>query len=193
MPQNLHELIENFHRSIENLRREHEIELNELKTTREQVKNLEKKLEEQTAASDAREKLGLRFILAQNSTTDSNEKFQRIRNQLKQFEEIHFETDEQIRLLRKSFDESVESSSNFRQSLTVKRSDLAQQTQIVEKLLEKHEEQILQRLNVLLGENSTFRMKSKKKKRLWSIFVKIWIKKKREVRRRTKRNRRRWK
>jgi len=171
MPRNLHELIENFHRSIENLRREHENELNELKTTREQVKNLEKKLEEQTAVSDAREKLGLRFILAQNSTTtnsndDSNEKFQRIRNQLKQFEEIHFETDEQIRLLRKSFDESVESSSNFRQSLTVKRSDLAQQTQIVEKLLEKHEEQILQRLNVLLGENSTFRTKSKKKKRL---------------------------
>lgn len=171
MPRNLHELIENFHRSIENLRREHENELNELKTTREQVKNLEKKLEEQTAVSDAREKLGLRFILAQNSPTtnsndDSNEKFQRIRNQLKQFEEIHFETDEQIRLLRKSFDESVESSSNFRQSLTVKRSDLAQQTQIVEKLLEKHEEQILQRLNVLLGENSTFRTKSKKKKRL---------------------------
>lgn len=172
MPRNLCELIENFHRSIENLRREHENELNELKTTREQVKNLEKKLEEQTTASDAREKLGLRFILAQNSSSttnsndDLNEKFQQIRNQLKQFEEIHFETDEQIRLLKKSFDESAESSSSFRQSLTVKRSDLAQQTQIVEKLLEKHEEQILQRLNILLGETSSLRTKSKKKKRL---------------------------
>ncbi|CAF1202008.1 unnamed protein product [Rotaria sordida] len=115
----------------------------------------------------------------QNSNTDSNKikelelKFKQIKDQINQFEQCNYESEEQIRLLKQIISNNEqEQTKTITQSLTVKQSDLLQQTTIVENLLNKQHEKILDKILELLDQNprqnqpTTAKNKKPKKKRL---------------------------
>jgi hypothetical protein len=156
----------------------------ELKKSRDQVDLLQRSLNEQyTTCEDIRSKYSLQLLMNQNHTeqqnsnpSDSNKikefesKFQQIKDQIHQFDQCNYESDEQIRLLKQLvFNNDPEQSKTINQSLTVKQADLFQQTDIVENILNKQQTKILEKLTKLLEENpqqTTSKTKKTKKKRL---------------------------
>jgi len=89
----------------------------------------------------------------QNSNTDLNKinelelKLQKIKDQINQFDQCNYETEEQIRLLKQLISNNdPEQTKTITQSLTVKQLDLFHQTEYVEKILNKQQDKILDKL-----------------------------------------------
>jgi hypothetical protein len=105
-----------------------------------------------------------------NKIKEFESKFQQIKDQIHQFDQCNYESDEQIRLLKQLvFNNDPEQGKTINQSLTVKQADLFQQTDIVENILNKQQTKILEKLTKLLEENpqqTTSKTKKTKKKRL---------------------------
>jgi len=115
----------------------------------------------------------------QNSNTDSTKakelelKFQQIKDQINQFDQCNYESEEQIRLLKQIISTNdPEQTKIITQSLTVKQTDLSQQTDIVENILNKQQNKILEKIMELFEQNprydqqQTTKTKKTKKKRL---------------------------
>jgi len=115
----------------------------------------------------------------QNSTTDLNKikelelKLKQIKDQINQFDQCNYESDEQIRLLKQLIlNNDQEQINTIKQSLTVKKSDLFQQTDIVENILNKQQDKIIEKIMELFEKNprydqqTTTKNKKTKKKRL---------------------------
>jgi hypothetical protein len=112
-----------------------------------------------------------------NSNADSNKikelefKLKQIKDQINQFDQCNYESEEQIRLLKQLISTN-EQDKIITQSLTVKQSDLSQQTTIVENLLNKQQDKILTKIMELLDQNPQHDQQTKtknkkiKKKRL---------------------------
>jgi hypothetical protein len=115
----------------------------------------------------------------QNSNTDSTKvkelelKFQQIKDQINQFDQCNYESEEQIRLLKQIISTNdPDQTKIITQSLTVKQTDLSQQTDIVENILNKQQNKILEKIMELFEQNprydqqQTTKTKKTKKKRL---------------------------
>ncbi|CAF1077430.1 unnamed protein product [Rotaria sp. Silwood1] len=115
----------------------------------------------------------------QNSNADSNKvkelelKLKQIKDQINQFDQCNYESEEQIRLLKQLISNNEqEQTKTITQSLTVKQSDLLQQTTIVENILSKQQDKIIDKILELLNQNPrqdqqiTTKNKKPKKKRL---------------------------
>jgi hypothetical protein len=115
----------------------------------------------------------------QNSNIDSTKakelelKFQQIKDQINQFDQCNYESEEQIRLLKQIISTNdPDQTKIITQSLTVKQTDLSQQTDIVENILNKQQNKILEKIMELFEQNprydqqQTTKTKKTKKKRL---------------------------
>lgn len=115
----------------------------------------------------------------QNSTTDLNKikelelKLKQIKDQINQFDQCNYESEEQIRLLKQIISTNdPEQTKIITQSLTVKQTDLSQQTDIVENILNKQQDKIIEKIMELFEKNprydqqTTTKNKKTKKKRL---------------------------
>ena len=151
----------------------------ELEAAKKQIDVLQKTLSEQYIQyEDMKSKYSLQRLMNDNqqqqtgSSADGEKvkeleaKLEQVKIQVNQFDQCHYESDEQIRLLK----ELLFHDRPVSHSHTVKQSDLFQQTNIVENLLQKQQEKILNKLEELLdpnprlsAPNSTAR-KSKKKR-----------------------------
>jgi len=137
----------------------------ELEQARATISVLQSKVDQQyDEYQDMMSKHTLRHLINndnnKNETSNSNvieleSKLKQIKDQLNQFEQCHYESDEQIRLLKQlvSTNDS-EQNNTITQSLTVKQTDLQQQTDIVTNILNKQHEKILEKLANLLEQNS---------------------------------------
>jgi DNA repair exonuclease SbcCD ATPase subunit len=140
----------------------------ELKKSNEKIETLQISLNQQfTDYEDIKSKYSIQYRLNESRSKDSamsdNErqqlkelesKFERITEQLNRFDQCHFESEEQIRLLKQIVFNQEQPARSIAPSLTVKRSDLAQQTSIVENLLQKQNESIVSKLTELLDQSS---------------------------------------
>jgi hypothetical protein len=119
------------------------------------------------------------YVEQQTLNNDSNKvkelelKFQQIKDQINQFDQCNYESDEQIRLLKQLISTNDQPPKTITQSLTVKQSDLEQQTSLVENLLNKQHDTILSKIAELFDQNprseqqtTTTKNKKTKKKRL---------------------------
>jgi hypothetical protein len=157
----------------------------ELERSHKQIDALQKTLNEQyLTCEEMKSKYNLQLLVnanhfeQQNSNSDFNKvkelelKFKQIKDQIHQFDQCNYETDEQIRLLKQLISTNdPEQTKSITQSLTVKQTDLLQQTDIVENILNKQENKILEKINELLEQNprydqQTTKTKKTKKKRL---------------------------
>jgi hypothetical protein len=108
-----------------------------------------------------------------NKTNELELKLKQIKDQVNQFDQCNYESSEQIRLLKQILtNNEQEQTKIITQSLTVKQSDLSQQTDFVENLLNKQQDKILTKIIELLDQNSrqdqqiTTKNRKNKKKRL---------------------------
>lgn len=140
----------------------------ELQRTREQVNLLQESLNEQYLAyEDMKSKYNLQRMMNDNPSEINPMKFdgklQRIKEQIHLFDQCHYESEEQLRLLKEIlFQNDFESMKTINQSLTVKQTDLSQQTDILEDILNKQEEKILEKLAEFFDANSKKRLKRKR-------------------------------
>lgn len=139
----------------------------ELETARKQIDTLQKSLDQQySECEEVRTKYNLQRLMnenyfdQQNSNLDSNKvkelelKLKQIKDQINQFDQCNYESEEQIRLLKQIISNNEQDqASTVTQSLTVKRCDLLQQTNIVENLLNKQHDKILNKIEELLQQN----------------------------------------
>ena len=140
----------------------------ELQRTREQVNLLQESLNEQYLSyEDMKSKYNLQRMMNDNpsdqsiNSTKFEGKIQRIKEQIHHFDQCHYESEEQLRLLKEILLQNDFESIN--QSLTVKQTDLSQQTDIIEDILNKQEEKILEKLSELFATtNSKKRLKRKR-------------------------------
>ncbi|UJR38295.1 hypothetical protein I4U23_030965 [Adineta vaga] len=153
----------------------------ELKHSEAKIDALQKTLDEKCSEyEDMKSKYSLQRLMNenhQNSHTDSSKikefeaKFQQIKDQINQFDQCNYESEEQIRLLKQILITNDQNKTQT-QSLTVKQSDLSQQTDYVENLLNKQHDKILNKIMELLDQNPrqeptlTTKTKKAKKKRL---------------------------
>lgn len=158
----------------------------ELEQAEKQIEVLQAKVNEQfTDYQDMKSKYSLQLILngknseQPTSTINSDKvqelesKLQQIKDQINQFDQCNYETDEQIRLLKQILTTNdYEQNKTITQSLTIKQPDLLQQTDIVESLLNKQHEKMMEKLVELLDKNPQHEQpvitknKKPKKKRL---------------------------
>lgn len=158
----------------------------ELDISQKQIKALQEKLEEKCSEyEDMKTKYNLQYLMNENhsenqsSSTDLNKikelelKLKQIKDQINQFDQCNYETDEQVRLLKQLITHNdQEQNKTITQSLTVKQSDLFQQTDIVENILNKQHEKIIEKIMDLFDKNPQYEQqintknKKNKKKRL---------------------------
>ncbi|CAF0879116.1 unnamed protein product [Adineta steineri] len=159
----------------------------ELEKSQKQITALQDTLNEKcTECDDAKSKYHVQLIMNQNNSEQQNSsaditkmkelelKLKQIKDQVNQFDQCYYENDEQIRLLKQILSSNdQEQSRAITQSLTVKQSDLAQQTDFVENLLNKQHDVILNKIVQLLDQNprndqqvTAKNKKTTKKKRL---------------------------
>ena len=158
----------------------------ELERAQKQIDVLQKSLNQQYSDyEDMKSKYNLQRLMnenhfeQQNSNIHSNKvkelesKLKQIKDQINQIDQCSYESEEQIRLLKQLISNSEqEQIKPITQSLTVKQSDLLQQTMIVENLLNKQHDKILTKVMELLDQNprhdhqTTVKVKRAKRKRL---------------------------
>ncbi|CAF3135256.1 unnamed protein product [Rotaria socialis] len=158
----------------------------ELEQARKQIDTLQNSLDQQySECEEVRTKYNLQRLMnenhfeQQNPNSDSNKvkdlelKLKHIKDQINQFDQCNYESEEQIRLLKQLISNNEQDQTKtIAQSLTVKQSDLVQQTNIVENLLNKQHDKILHKIVELLNQNpqqnsqATTKNKKIKKKRL---------------------------
>ncbi|CAF1476237.1 unnamed protein product [Rotaria magnacalcarata] len=160
----------------------------ELEQARKQINTLQNSLDQQySECEEVRTKYNLQRLMNENhfdqqnpnSDSDSNKvkelelKLKHITDQINQFDQCNYESEEQIRLLKQLISNNEQDQTKtIAQSLTVKQSDLVQQTNIVENLLNKQHDKILHKIEELLNQNpqqnsqTTTKNKKIKKKRL---------------------------
>lgn len=147
----------------------------DLQRAQGQISALQRTVDEkQSECDDMKSKYDLQLLINKNSSTepcDSNRihqyefKLQQIKDQLQQFEQCHYESEEQIRLLKDIFTRhDVEPMKTINQSLTVKQADLIQQTDIIENILHKQEEKILEKLLQFVDQSSNVKKSTKRKR-----------------------------
>lgn len=108
-----------------------------------------------------------------NRTNELELKLKQIKDQVNQFDQCNYESEEQIRLLKQIISTNdPDQTKIITQSLTVKQTDLSQQTDIVENILNKQQNKILEKIMELFEQNprydqqQTTKTKKTKKKRL---------------------------
>jgi len=158
----------------------------DLEKSRKQIDVLQTTLNQQYSEyEDMKSKYNLQRLMnenhfeQQNSTTDLNKikelelKLKQIKDQINQFDQCNYESEDQIRLLKQILlNNDQEQGKLITQSLTVKQSDLFQQTDIVENILNKQQDKILEKIMELFDKNPrcdqqiTTKNKKNKKKRL---------------------------
>ena len=152
---------------------------NELQRSRLQIDALQKTLDEKYLEyEDMKSKYNLQRIMNEHSSTqpttnpnrvqELERKIQQMKEQLQQFDQCHYESEEQIRLLNEILTRhDLEPLKSVNQSLTVKQADLIQQTDIIENILQKQEEKILDKLLQYFDRSSSPNIrKPTKRKRL---------------------------
>ena len=162
--------------------------INQLQTdlgrAQKQIEVLQTTLDQQYSEyEDMKSKYHLQFLMNKNNSEqpnpppDSNKtkelelKLKQIKDQINQFDQCNYESEEQVRLLKQLISNN-EQDKPITQSLTVKQSDLSQQTTIVENILNKQQEKILTKIMEVLNQNPqhdqqiTTKNKKIKKKRL---------------------------
>ena len=139
----------------------------ELKQTKEQIEALRTTVDQQYVDyQDIKSKYSLQRIInekhaEQSGNTESSKLkeyesiVEKVKEQINQFNQCHFETEEQLHLLKQIVSTNDQSPKSITQSSTVKKSDLVQQTSYVESLLKKQNEQILGKLIDLVEQNSS--------------------------------------
>ncbi|CAF0719224.1 unnamed protein product [Adineta ricciae] len=139
----------------------------DLAKAQDQINALQATLNEKCSEyEDMKSKYNLQLFMnknnvgQQNSSSDSGKskdlemKFKQVKEQIDQFDQCHYESEEQIRLLKQIlFNNESQQSKSSSQSFSVKQSDLSQQTNYVESLLNKQQEKILNKLEELLNQN----------------------------------------
>jgi hypothetical protein len=162
----------------------------DLERSEKQIDVLQTTLNQQYSEyEDMKTKYNLQRLMNENhfeqqtSTIDLNKikelelKLKQIKDQINQFDQCNYESEEQIRLLKQLIfnNDQEQQTKLITQSLTVKQSDLFQQTDIVENILKKQQDKILEKIMELLEKNSrddqqttttTTKNKKNKKKRL---------------------------
>ena len=158
----------------------------ELERAQKQIDTLQKSLNQQYSDyEDIKTKYNLQRLMnenhfeQQNSNTDSNKvkelesKLKQIKDQINQFDQYSYESEEQVRLLKQLMSNNEqEQIKPIAHSLTVKQSDLLQQTTIVENLLNKQHDKVLTKIMELLDQKprhdhqTTSKIKKAKRKRL---------------------------
>lgn len=144
----------------------------ELQRTRVQVDLLQQSLNEQFLAyEDMKTKYNLQKMMNDNDSSDNPTKskelegqLQRIKDQIHLFDQCHYESEEQLRLLKDILNPNDLPSIN--QSVTVKQTDLNQQMDIIENLLNKQEEKLLEKFVEFFDTSSTTTKKKTKRKRV---------------------------
>jgi hypothetical protein len=158
----------------------------DLERAQKQIDVLQTKLNQQYSEyEDMKSKYNLQRLMnenhfeQQNSTIDLNKlkelelKLKQIKDQINQFDQCNYESEDQIRLLKQILlNNDQEQTKTITQSLTVKQSDLFQQTDIVQNILNKQQDKILEKIMELFDKNprcdqqTTTKTKKTKKKRL---------------------------
>ena len=148
---------------------------------KKQIDALQLALNQQyTEYEDMKSKYSLQRLMNENHADQQNtsrvkdleSKLQQIKEQIRQFDQSNYESEEQIRLLKQVIYSNEQPAKSITQSLTVKQSDLSQQTTIVENLLNKQQEKILARISEIFDRNceqdqhATNKTTKLKKKRL---------------------------
>jgi DNA repair exonuclease SbcCD ATPase subunit len=135
----------------------------ELERSQKQIELLQTTLDEKhSECEDIKSKYSLQLLMNENhseqinSNTDSNKikelelKLKQIKDQINQSDQCNYESDEQIRLLKQLISTNdSEQGKTITQSLTVKQADLYQQTDIIENILNKQQEKIIEKIREL--------------------------------------------
>lgn len=137
----------------------------QLERAKAQITVLQDELNEKASEyRDMRSKYDLQVVINKDkvlnqSSVDTNQikelenRLEKIREQVQQFDQSNFETEEQIRLLKEILFTTDQQNKTIAQSLTVKKSDLAQQTKVVQNTLQKNHDKILARIAEIFEEN----------------------------------------
>lgn len=133
----------------------------DLQKSQDQIAVLQSKVDQQHCEyDDMMAKYTLKNMINGNNNETSKvfeleSKLKQIKDQINRFEQCHYESDEQIRLLKQLISTNdSEQINTITQSLTVKQADLHQQTDIVVNILNKQQEKIIENIVSLFEQNS---------------------------------------